>query len=64
MTVNYIKKLIVIKTNYIDLQIDLAALESWDLKWGMQFNVKKCIIMQVNHTCNPHQYFYSLDREM
>ncbi len=42
------------------LQQDLQALEQWGVKWGMQFNAKKCYIMHISPKGNKRAHMYSL----
>ena len=38
--------------DHVKLQEDLAKLQSWADRWGMQFNTDKCYVM---HIMTPHQ---------
>ena len=44
----------------IELQRDLNLLESWEIKWGMQFNHAKCNIMRVSRKRLTFLYYYNL----
>ena len=42
------------------LQDDLASLEEWERKWGMEFNPSKCNILHVSRKKKPHLNLYNL----
>ena len=44
----------------IELQRDLDALVEWALKWGMEYNPKKCQILTISNRQSPFVYMYEL----
>ena len=44
----------------VQLQRDLATLETWSNMWGMQFNAKKCHVMSIHKGQSYKPYFYQL----
>ena len=46
------------------LQSDLNKLYTWQHKWQMKFNAKKCNIMHVTRKKTPHKYLYKLNNEV
>ena len=50
--------------DHIELQRDLNLLESWRIKWGMQFNAAKCNIMRVSRIRLPFLYSYKLSGQV
>ncbi len=47
--------------DHVQLQMDLADLETWATTWGMRFNAKKCYIMSIN---SKSHHFYQLDQHI
>ena len=43
---------------FINLTADLKLLELWESRWCLNFNVDKCMVMQIG-SCNPkNQYLF------
>ena len=45
----------------LDLQRDLTSLHEWSLKWGMNFNPSKCVILSMSRSESKLTKFYTLD---
>ena len=48
----------------LQLQQDLAALETWEEDWGMRFNVSKCYLMSIHRSKHPYSSHYKLDNHI
>ena len=50
---------------FINLTADLKLLELWESRWCLNFNVDKCMVMQIG-SCNPilvHYYEHCIKNE-
>ena len=48
------------KTDHEILQTDLNQLQTWSDKWQMEFNVSKCVHLQITNKIKPNPHKYSL----
>ena len=51
------------KTDHKILQTDLNQLQTWSVKWQMEFNLSKCVHLPVTNKTKPSPQKYSLFRQ-
>ena len=50
----------IFKSDHEILQTDLNQLQTWSDKWQMEFNVSKCVHLQITNKIKPNPHKYSL----